>query len=325
MGSRIPPLDLAGVRTYPLARRSHKVATAMLGRPADPDGSLARFLDDLPDVLGVRALRGLARAVAAAREAGRPVVWAMGAHPIKVGLSPILIDLMERETITALVLNGAGAIHDWEMAAIGETSEDVAAALADGSFGMVTETGQAVNAAALAASREGAGFGEVLGREIAGSDGLPHRELSLLAATHRLGLPATVHVTLGADTVHMHPTADGAAIGAASFTDFRRTAAIVAELEGGVWINCGSAVQLPEVFLKALTIARNLGHRLAAFTTANLDMQRHYRVEQNVLDRPTRGGGAWFNLVGHHEINIPLLAAAIALERARLAQERRPG
>jgi len=308
---------LRGIRTYPIARRSHKVASGMLGQPADVDASLARFLDDLPDVLGVRALRGLARAVATARHAGRPVVWAMGAHPIKVGLSPLLIDMMRRGTITALVLNGAGAIHDWEMAAIGETSEDVAAALSDGSFGMVTETGQAVNAAAIAAAREGAGFGEVLGREIARSS-LAHRELSLLAAAFDLDLPATVHVTLGADTVHMHPTADGAAIGAATFTDFRRAASLVAELEGGVWINCGSAVQLPEVFLKALTIARNLGHHVAAFTTANLDMQRHYRVEQNVLDRPTRGGGAWFNLIGHHEINIPLLAAAIDLDRRRL-------
>jgi hypothetical protein len=314
MARRVQPADLGRIRTYPLARRSNKVAGEMLGRPADLDEPLWRFLESLPEVLGVRSLRGLARAIAAARAAGRPVIWAMGAHPIKVGVGPVLIDMMRRGTITALVLNGAGAIHDWEMAAIAETSEDVAAGLGDGMFGMVSETGRAINAAAVAAAGERSGLGEVLGRQIAESD-LPHRELSLLATAHRLELPATVHVTLGADTVHMHPSADGAAIGAATFTDFRRLATLVAGLEGGVWINCGSAVQLPEVFLKALTVARNLGNAVAPITTANLDMQRHYRVEQNVLDRPTRRGGASFNLIGHHEINVPLLAAAVALAR----------
>lgn len=316
MTRRVPPADLGRIRTYPLAQRSNKVASEMFGRPADPDAPLERFLDGLPDVLGVRTLRRLAAAIAAARRDDRPVIWAMGAHPIKVGLGPILIDMMQRGTITALVLNGAGAIHDWETAAIGETSEDVAAGLDDGSFGMVTETGVAINAAAAEAATQGAGFGETLGRRIADSD-LPHRELSLLAATHRLGLPATIHVTLGADTVHVHPSADGAAIGGATFTDFRRLVSLVGRLAGGVWINCGSAVQLPEVFLKALTAARNLGHDVAPITTANLDMQRHYRVEQNVLARPTRRGGESFNLIGHHEINVPLLAAAIDLALRR--------
>jgi hypothetical protein len=321
MSKRVEPADFSRIKTYPLERRSNKVDVTRFGRPTDENGSLAEFLDSLPDVLAVRSLRGLARAVVDSREAERPVVWAMGAHPIKVGLNPVLIRMMERGWLTGLALNGAGVIHDWETAAIGSTSEDVGPGLDDGSFGMVEETGQAVNQAALAAAEQGVGFGEAMGRIIAESQ-MPHRASSLLATAYRLGLPATVHVAIGGDIVHMHPSADGAAIGAASFHDFKLLAGVLGEIGGGVWINCGSAVQLPEVFLKALNLARNLGHPAAPLTTANLDMQRHYRTEQNVLLRPTRSGGEAYNLIGHHEINVPLLAAAIGREFVRRSAER---
>ncbi|HXV74795.1 MAG TPA: hypothetical protein VD788_00635 [Candidatus Polarisedimenticolaceae bacterium] len=322
MGKRIEPADLSRVTTYPLAERANKVDLSRFGRPLDERASLFDFLDSLPDLLAVRSLRGLARAIVDARQADRAVVWAMGAHPIKVGLNPILIRMMDRGFVTALALNGAGVIHDWETAAIGGTSEDVAEGLDDGSFGMVEETGRAINAAAREAAEQGIGLGEAVGRGIAQS-ALPHRDSSVLAAAYRLGLPATVHVAVGGDIVHMHPSADGAAIGAASFTDFKLLAGVLTEIESGVFVNCGSAVQLPEVFLKALTVARNLGHRATPLTTANLDMQRHYRTEQNVLRRPTRGGGRSFSLIGHHEINVPLLAAAIDREFSRRAKPAR--
>jgi deoxyhypusine synthase len=318
MTDRYEPADFSQIKTHSLEQRENKVAVEAFATVTDPGATLADFLDGLPDVLAVRTLRRIAAAVAEAHNTGKLVVWAMGAHPIKVGLSPILIDLMERGIINALVFNGAGAIHDWEIAALGETSEDVAAGLDDGSFGMVDETGRALAEAAREAAAVGQGLGEVLGRRIAKSD-LRHRELSLLATAYRLGIPATVHVAIGGDIVHMHPEADGSAIGAATFTDFKRLVTVVGHLGEGVWIHCGSAVQLPEVFLKALTVARNLGNRVAPLTMANLDMLRHYRVEQNVLQRPTRLGGAAYNLIGHHEINVPLLAAAI-----RRAVEARP-
>jgi len=318
MTDRYEPADFSQIKTHSLEKRENKVAVESFATVTDPGATLADFLDGLPDVLAVRTLRRIAAAVAEAHHTGKLVVWAMGAHPIKVGLSPILIDLMERGIINALVFNGAGAIHDWEIAALGETSEDVAAGLDDGSFGMVDETGRALAEAAREAAAAGEGLGEVLGRRIAKSD-LRHRELSLLATAYRLGIPATVHVAIGGDIVHMHPEADGSAIGAATFTDFKRLVTVVGRLGDGVWIHCGSAVQLPEVFLKALTVARNLGNRVAPLTMANLDMLRHYRVEQNVLQRPTRLGGAAYNLIGHHEINVPLLAATI-----RRAVEERP-
>ena len=318
MRKRVPPADLSRVRTYPLAERRNQVRVEEFGRPADPDASLAALLDGLPGGLAARTLRDLARAVAEAVEAGRPVVWAIGAHVVKVGLSPVLIGMMERGEIGALALHGAGAIHDWEIAAIGATSEDVATALPLGRFGMAEETGRAINEAAAEAARRGEGLGETLGRRIAEA-GLPHADLSLLARAWQLGIPATVHVAIGSDIVHQHPSADGAAIGAASHTDFRRLVSVVSGLAEGVWINCGSAVQLPEVFLKALSVAENLGGRLPGFSTANLDMARHYRTEENVLRRPTLGRGRSFALVGHHEINVPLLAAAVAIERRRRA------
>ena len=320
MEDRYDPADFRKIRTHSLEKRENKIAVEAFASVTDTQAPLADFLDDLPDVLAVRSLRNIARAVADAHANGKLVVWAMGAHPIKVGLSPVLIDLMNRGIINALVFNGAGAIHDWEIAALGETSEDVASGLDDGSFGMVDETGRALAEAAREAAEAGEGLGQVLGRRIAQSD-LRHRELSLLATAYRLGIPATVHVAIGGDIVHMHPEADGASIGAATFTDFRRLATVVGRLGQGVWIHCGSAVQIPEVFLKALTIARNLGNRFDPITMANLDMLRHYRVEQNVLRRPTRLGGAAYNLIGHHEINVPLLSAAIRLEIEKRAND----
>lgn len=321
MAERVPPADLSRVRTYPLSERRNRVEVREFARPVDAASSLEEFLEGLSDVLAVRALKGLAAAIAGARDGGRPVAWALGAHVVKVGISPVLIRMMEDGTLTALATNGAGAIHDWEVAAIGATSEDVAEALHRGRFGMAEETGHELNAAAVEAAERGEGLGETLGRRIVESR-RPHASRSLLARAWELGIPATVHVAIGSDIVHQHPSADGAAIGAATYTDFRRLVTVVSRLSGGVWINCGSAVQLPEVFLKALSVAENLGHDVSGFATANLDMIRHYRTEENVLRRPTSGKGTAFSLIGHHEINVPLLAAAIGVERARRSRGR---
>ena len=316
MSDRVLPADLSGVRTYPLRDRVHKVGVAQFASPVDGKGTLGAFLDGLPRLLGAQTLRDLADAIVTARQAGRPVVLAMGAHVIKVGLGPVVVQLLEEGTVTALALNGAGAIHDWEVAAVGATSEDVPAVLHQGRFGMAAETGAALNGAAAEAAAKGMGFGESLGRRMVEAD-LPHRAVSVLARAFELSIPVTVHVALGSDIVHQHPSADGAAIGQATFTDFRRLVTVVSQLSGGVWINCGSAVQLPETFLKALSVAENLGHAIEGFATANLDMIRHYRTEENVLRRPTQGKGRAFALTGQHEILLPLLAAAIAHRRGR--------
>lgn len=311
------PADLARLRTQPLSARRHKVRVADFARPVDPAAGLDAFLDGLGPLLAVNELRGLADAVAGARRAGRHAIWALGGHVVKCGVAPVLIDLMERGQVTALCLNGAAAIHDWEIAVCGATSEDVDASLPDGTFGTAEETGRAFADAARAAAAAGRGLGEVLGPRLE-STGAAHRDVSLLAAAARCNVPVTVHVAIGCDVVHAHPAADGATAGAASFVDFRRLVTLVGELDGGVWLNVGSAVQLPEVFLKALSAARNLGAPPAAFATANLDMQRHYRTAENVLRRPGAGveGARSFQLVGHHELQIPLLAAEI-LRRAR--------
>jgi len=316
MPDRVPPADLSRVKTYPLAERANKVRVDEFARPVSASSSLPDFLEGLPDILAVKVLRELAAAIVQARAENRSVVVAAGAHVVKVGVSPVLIGMMEEGSVTAIALNGAGAIHDWEIAAIGATSEDVGRVLHQGRFGMAEETGRALNEAAAEAARDKKGLGEVLGRRIVEAK-LPHKSKSLLGRAHELGLPATVHVAIGSDIVHQHPAADGAAIGAATFMDFRRLVTIVSGLAGGVWMNVGSAVQLPEVFLKALSVAENLGHDPSGFSTANLDMVRHYRTDENVLKRPTLGKGRSFALTGHHEINVPLLAAAVGLERAR--------
>ena len=310
--SRPPdPLDLAGVRTYPLAGRKSQVTRADFGRPLPAGATVKDLLDALPRVLGAQALRGLAEDVLRARSHGKPIIWGLGAHVIKVGLSPVVVDLMERGLVTGLAFNGAGVVHDFELAVAGHTSEDVPAGLGSGDFGMARETGEEINRAIVEGDRDGLGLGAAVGRYLIARKA-PHLDVSLFAAAQRLGLPATVHVAMGTDIVHMHPACDPAAVGRATHLDFRLLAAEVARLGGGgVYLNVGSAVMLPEVFLKAVTLARNLGHALADFTTANLDFIQSYRPNTNVVDRPTRGVGRGYSLTGHHEIMVPLLAAAL--------------
>lgn len=308
--------DLSRVKRYSIGRRRSKVAASMLARPFRPSRSFAEFVDSLPDVLKARDLRALAGDIVRARSRGRPVILMMGAHPVKCGLSPVLIDLMERGLVTCLAMNGAGAIHDFEMAMWGQTSEDVARGLEDGSFGMARETADLINGAVIQGDAQDLGFGESLGLMLA-EDRAPYRKLSLLAASHRLGIPATVHVAVGTDIVHQHPSFDGAAAGRASHRDFRILARQVGELSGGVVVNLGSTVILPEVFLKALTVARNLGGRAKKFTAANFDMVQHYRPNVNVVQRPTAGGGRGYSFTGHHEIMVPLLAAAVKLKMSK--------
>ncbi len=298
-------LPLDRLKTYALADRPSLVSRDGFARvDVPPPGAVAALLGALPDVLGAKALKGLAKALLHARAAGAPIYFGIGAHVLKVGLSPLLIDLLDRGLLNGLATNGAGAIHDVELAMIGATSEDVGSALKDGSFGMARDTAEFLNGAVRRGAEAGIGFGEAVGRAI-DREALPHRELSVLWQCVQRGTPGTVHVTLGADIVHMHATADGAAIGATSLADFRRFAEQVTKLQGGAYVNVGSAVTLPEVFLKALAIARNLGATVDRFTTANLDQLPHYRPRMNVLDRPA--GGPAFDLRGHHEILLPLL------------------
>jgi hypothetical protein len=304
-------IALAGVRTYPLATRASKVALRDFARVHARGGTARQLLESLPRILAGRTLRDLAGELRRARRLGKPILWGMGAHVIKVGLSPVLIDLMERGFVGGIALNGAGIVHDFELAVAGQTSEDVAAGLDSGAFGMARETGEEVNRAIIEGDRDGLGLGDALGRYL--SRRRPrHLDISLLAAAWRLGLPATVHVAVGTDIVHMHPACDPAALGRATHLDFRRFAAQVAGLGGGgVYLNVGSAVLLPEVFLKAVTLVRNLGHVLEDFATANLDFIQSYRPATNVVQRPTRGVGRGYSLTGHHELLVPLLAAAL--------------
>jgi hypothetical protein len=310
---RLRPLSLDGVTTYPLATRKSKLGRSQLARPHRRGGSLAAFISSLPRVLAADALRELCDAVRRARDKRRPIVWGLGAHVIKVGLSPILIDLMERGLVTGIAMNGAGIVHDFEMAVAGATSEDVQAGLGRGEFGMARETGAELGRAVVEGDRDGLGLGAAVGRYL--TERRPrarHLGLSLLAAAWRFGLPATVHVAIGTDIVHVHPACDPAALGRATHLDFRLLAAEVARLGGGgVYLNVGSAVVLPEVFLKALTLARNLGHRVTGFATANLDFIQSYRPGVNVVERPVAGHGRGFRLTGHHEILVPLVAAAL--------------
>jgi hypothetical protein len=304
-------VDLARVRTIPLQQRPNKVARAGFARPPRKGQSVAEFVGGLPHILAGDDFRAVAAAVAAARRRGRPVVVGLGAHVIKCGLTPVLLDLMERGVVTALALNGSGAIHDFELALIGETSEDVASGLKDGTFGMVRETGELMHRAInRALERPQAGMGALLGELLEEVDA-PNREVSLLAAGRRLNVPITVHVAVGTDIIHMHPGADGAALGRASFNDFRLFAGVVAGLSGGVYLNVGSAVVLPEVFLKAFTVAQNLGADLRDYVTVNLDMIAHYRSSENVVRRPASVAGRGYTLLGRHEILLPLLAQAV--------------
>ena len=308
-----PPLDLSKVRRYRLASRKSLVAHGALGRPVRAGNTFGRFFQGLPELLAGRELRAAVMAIAEARRARRGVVLGMGAHPIKVGLSPVIIDLMERGVLTAVAMNGACLVHDFELAYAGSTSEDVGPGLRDGSFGMAEETGRFLNLAIREAAPTGAGLGEGLGRVLAGTK-LKYRKLSILAAGDRLGVPVTVHVAIGTDIIHMHPEADGAAIGATTLRDFHHLAATVATLDRGVFVNLGSAVVIPEVFVKALNVARNLGNKVGDLTTIDMDFIRHYRPGVNILRRPTEDGGRPIQLTGHHEIMLPLLFAAVLEE-----------
>jgi hypothetical protein len=306
---RYAEFDLSGLQSYPLASRPSKVRVADFARP-DAARGLGAAIDALPDLLGAADLKAVAAAIRAARAADRPVIWGLGAHVIKTGLSPTLVDLMARGYVSALALNGAGVIHDFEIALAGSTSEDVDAALGPGRFGMAEETGTLLNGAINDGVGRGLGLGQAVCEYLAASRP-PHASVSLLATAARLEVPVTVHVAIGTDIIHMHPTASGAALGEGSLRDFRYFVSNVAHLAGGVFLNCGSAVILPEVFLKAVALVRNRDIPLDGLTTVNLDFIKHYRPLTNVVSRPTAGVGRGYSLVGHHEILIPLLAAAL--------------
>lgn len=307
----MPPreADLGRVKTVPIARRDNKVDPSLLAAPPAADRTFSAFLDSLPDVLAARDLRAVIAGVAAAHRARRGVVLLIGGHVIKVGLGPLIVEWIRRGIVTHVAMNGAAAIHDFELAAYGGTSEDVESGLADGTFGMAEETGADMNAAVAAAHAADEGFGEGLANALAARTDLASPDVSVLLACRRHGIGATVHAAIGAEITHQHPTADGAALGATSHRDFRRLAAALPDLDGGgVVLNWGSAVLLPEVFLKALTVARNLeGGRPTHFIAADFDMQRHYRPRVNVVQRPTRAGGAGYQITGHHELLLPLL------------------
>lgn len=311
----IPPINASDLKTYPLKKRHSKVQLSDFATPWQAGGTFKAFAAGFPDILAVKTLRAVAQAIIAAHRNHRPVIVGIGAHVIKVGLAPILTDLMERGIVTAIAMNGAGIIHDFELAFMGHTSEEVDAEIDDGRFGMAEETGRMLNEAINLGAKQGRGLGEAIGHYMYhAADMFPNRASSLLATGVQLGIPVTVHVAVGTDIIHMHPSADGAAIGATSLVDFRRLTAVVAEMEGGVYVNIGSAVILPEVFLKALSLGRNLGHPIAEITTVNMDFLSHYRPLTNVVRRPTQKGGKGYTLTGHHEIMLPLLAAVVLEE-----------
>ena len=280
------------------------------GRPHVPGASLEEFLEGLPDILGAADLRAVVDATVRAKRRNKLLLWGFGAHLIKVGLAPIVVDLMERGLVDGLLMNGAGCVHDLELALMGRTSEDVGPALDGGTFGMAKETAEELNTGIAAGNADGLGMGAAIGRHIL-QGRFRHKDRSVLATAARLEIPVTIHVAIGTDIHHMHPSADGAALGATSFRDFETLTSLVAALKGGVFLNIGSAVILPEVFLKALALARNLGHTVDGFTTVDLDFIRQYRPTVNVVERPTRGSGRGISLVGHHEILVPLIAAGI--------------
>lgn len=306
---RQQPIDFSGLKTVGLQERGGKVQTAQF---ASVYRKGTNWLDSLPRMLAADSLRAVVAALVEARERRRAIVWGIGGHVIKCGLAPVLIDLMRRGYATTFAMNGSASIHDFEIALAGHTSEDVEAVLPDGRFGAAEETGRQMNVAIAEGDREGLGMGEALGRWLE-THAAPHAEYSLLAHAYGHGTPATVHVAIGTDTPHMHPAVDAAALGSATHRDFRLLCACLADLhDGGVYLNVGSAVVMPEVFLKAVSAVRNLGHPLAGFTTANFDFLQHYRPRVNVVERPhAASGGAGYAITGHHEILIPLLAALL--------------
>lgn len=306
------PISLDKVQTYPLASRPSKVTVADFARPVTEDSSLTDYLDSLPNILAVQSLRELAAQMRRARELGKPIIWGMGGHVIKTGLAPIIIGLMQRGYVTAIAGNGSVLVHDAEIAMVGSTSEDVDATLGGGAFGGAEETGKLLNEAARDGANDGIGLGEAVGRALL-SLKPRHEDVSLLCAAYKARVPFTAHVTIGGDIAHFHPSADGAALGGTSHTDFRLLAEIVRRMNGGgVYLNIGSAVTLPEVFLKCVTLVRNLGHQLIDITTANFDFIQSYRPLTNIVRRPTAdGAGRGYAITGHHELTIPLLAAQL--------------
>ena len=304
------PLDFSKARTYPVKKRLSKVQFSLFGKKVQRGARVRSFLEGLPDILAAQNLKAVARKIAQVHRAKKTILLGMGAHPVKVGLSPLIIDFMEKGIVNAVALNGAAVIHDFELAYMGETSEDVAASLKDGSFGMAEETGVFLNQAINEGSKKELGIGAAVGRAILQGK-LPHRRLSIVATGTRLGIPVTSHIAIGTDIIHMHPQADGRALGDGSLRDFRTLTSVVATLQGGVYLNLGSAVVLPEVFLKALSLARNLGHPVQTLTTVNLDFLAQYRPLTNVVHRPTLESGKGYHLTGHMEIMVPLLFAAV--------------
>lgn len=309
----IQPADLTRLKTVPLEARGGKVRVADFAVPYRKGAGISNWLDTLPHILAGDSIRAVVAAIAAARTRNRAIIWGLGGHVIKCGLAPVLIDLMQRGYATAFALNGAASIHDFEIALAGQTSEDVEAVLPDGRFGAAEETGREMNTAIAAGARDSIGMGEALGRRLDAIAAAEFASASLVLQAWRATVPVTVHVAIGADTPHMHPVADPAAIGSATHRDFRLLCSLLSGLnDGGVYLNVGSAVVLPEVFLKAVSAVRNLGHPLAGFTTVNLDFLQHYRPKLNVVERPhAQAGGAGYALTGHHEILLPLLAACL--------------
>ena len=312
----IKPLDFEGISTYPLESRKSKVHSGMFGKPMDGAENVLGFITKLPHILAGESLRTLIRALLYARSSGKPIIWGLGGHVIKVGLGPIINDLMNAGFVTGIAMNGSAAIHDFEVALRGTTSEEVKEQIGEGRFGMARETGEYMNAAINAAAENSIGLGEGLGRFITnGSEkgiDFQHSPMSILAESYARKIPVTVHVAIGTDIIHAHPQTSAKALGETTYHDFRLFCGMTRELDGGgVYLNVGSAVVLPEVFLKAVSVVRNLGHRLEEFTTANLDFIQHYRPTQNVLKRPTQNTGQSIALTGHHEIMIPLIAAAL--------------
>jgi hypothetical protein len=307
------PLSFDGLKTVPIVERGGKVQVEHFAQPYQKSDGVARLLDSMPKLLAADAFRGVVDALRRAKAQKHGILWGIGGHVVKCGLADILLDLMRRGWVTAFVMNGAASIHDFEIAIAGQTSEDVEAVLPDGRFGAAEETGREMNTSITEGARDGIGMGEALGRRL---DKLARPEFtkhSILASAYRANIPVTVHVAVGADTPHTHPAADGAAIGATTHHDFRLLCSLVRGLnDGGVYLNVGSAVVLPEVFLKAVSVVRNLGYPLANFTTANFDFLQHYRPKLNVVERPhAKSGGQGFAVTGHHELMIPLLAAAL--------------
>lgn len=311
----LKPIDLSEIGTYELASRPSKVTVDNFGRPPTEDDSLKSFLTKLPAILAVEQMRELAARVRRARDLGKPVIWGIGGHVIKTGLAPVLIDLMDRGFVTAVAGNGSVLVHDSEIARVGFTSEDVDATLGSGDFGAAKETGELLNNAAKSAQDQGIGLGEAMSAAVSALDP-PFADKSMLCAAWDRKVPFTAHLTIGADIGHFHPGADGAALGAASHTDFRLICSLVQQMNGGgIYINYGSAVVMPEIFLKAVTVVRNLGHELKDITTANFDFIQHYRPLINVVRRPTAdGAGKGFAITGHHELTMPLFAAHLICE-----------